>query len=91
MARSLSKDSSTISKEIRRHRFLVPYYQFENSSKRYSFYCLDFSPVIYPQLLNPFYVCNSCSKLRICSIVLRYFPIVNLDFPSKLLPSILSM
>ena len=91
MARSLSKDSSTISKEIRRHRFLVPYYQFENSSKRYSFYCLDFSPVIYPQLLNPFYVCNSCSKLRICSIVLRYFSIVNLDFPQKLLPSILSM
>ena len=91
MARALSKDSSTISKEIRRHRFLVPYYRCENSSKRYSFYCLDFSPVIYPQLLNPLYVCNSCSKLRICSIDLRYFSIVNLDFPQKLLPSILSM
>ena len=91
MARALSKDSSTISKEIRWHRFLVPHYRDENSRRRCSFYCLDFSPLICPQLLKPLYVCNSCSKLRICSIVLRYFPIVNLDFPSKLLPSILSM
>ena len=84
MARTLSKDSSTISKEIRRHRFLVPHYHDEKSrrrsecahfstctrqhlcgrtscsslcskchSKRCSFYCPDFSPVICPLLLKP--------------------------------------
>lgn len=98
MARALSKDSSTISKEIRRHRFLVPHYRDENSrrrsecahfssctrqhlcgrtsclslcskcrSKRCSFYCPDFSPLICPRLLKPPYVCNSCPKLRTCS------------------------
>ena len=44
MARTLSKDSSTISKEIRRHRFLIPHYRDENRSRRCSFYCPAFLP-----------------------------------------------
>ena len=46
---------------------LLPFHLFQMRSKRCSLYCPDFSPKIYPRLLKPPYVCNSCQKLRSCA------------------------
>ena len=50
---------------VRTHFLSLPLLQCR--SKRCSFYCPDFSPLICPRLLKPPYVCNSCPKLRTCS------------------------
>ena len=62
MARALSKDSSTISKEIRRHRFLVPHYHDEKSRRRSE--CALFSTCTRQHLCGRTSCSSLCSKCR---------------------------
>lgn len=62
MARALSKDSSTISKEIRRHRFLVPHYHDEKSRRRSE--CAHFSTCTRQHLYGRTSCSSLCSKCR---------------------------
>ena len=82
MARALSKDSSTISKEIRRHRFLVPHYHDEKSRRRSE--CAHFSSCTRQHLCGRSSCLSLCSKCRSkrCSF---YCP----DFSPRICPLLL--
>lgn len=62
MARTLSKDSTTISKEIRSHRFLVPHYRDEKSRRRSE--CVHFSSCDRLHLCGRTSCTSLCSKCR---------------------------
>ena len=79
-------ESSTISKDIRRHRFLVPHCHDEKSHSRSECAHLSSSEAetaSVPYLFHPQKEINCSQRTLYNYINQRHFPAVNLDLPRK--------